>query len=216
MPSEDFGSRVPDFEGQFEGESVVTGGIVRLLFSRPLSTGGPAVFLDRDGVINERIHDGYVTEWSSFQLVPGIIEAVRALSELELPIVILSNQAGVGRGLLSRRQLVQITRRFVEAFRKDGARIDAVYYCPHAREAHCPCRKPRTGLFEQAARDWGTDLQRSVFVGDSPSDVEAANGVGCRAVLFSTEEHPVGSVPWETILVGRASEIYPVVSKLLK
>jgi histidinol-phosphate phosphatase family protein len=197
--------------------SAVPSEIVRLLFSTPdASAARPAIFLDRDGIINEKIEGGYVTEWSSFQMIPGIRETVRALSGLGLPIVIVSNQACVGKALLTGRHLAQITRRFVEELRRDGARIDAAYYCPHTVEADCRCRKPRPGLLQEAARDWGADLRRSVFVGDSATDLEAATAVGCKAILFSKSAPAAGKRPQEdTLQVSNPDEIYAAVSRLL-
>jgi D-glycero-D-manno-heptose 1,7-bisphosphate phosphatase len=161
-------------------------GIVRYLFTEPGGSGiSPAILLDRDGVINRRISGGYVTQWSEFRLIEEIAPALVELSALGLPVLIVSNQAGVGKGLITMHSLTEITNHLVSDLRDLGARIDALYYCPHRPEDACVCRKPRAGLLQQAAQDWRIDLHRSVLVGDSPSDVEAARAVRCRTVLLA-------------------------------
>jgi len=168
------------------GMETSAGGIVALLFSQPdKHHGRPAVFLDRDGVINEKIDGGYVTGWDSFRFVPGILGALSILSAAPYPIIIVSNQAAVAKGFIGRTVLEELTKRFVAKLRRSGARIDAVYYCPHTPEMNCACRKPKAGLLERAAAEWGVDLKRSVFVGDSLSDMQAAAAAGSRAILFA-------------------------------
>jgi D-glycero-D-manno-heptose 1,7-bisphosphate phosphatase len=163
---------------------------VRLFVRQPPERGrSPAIFLDRDGVINERIVGGYVRRWEEFHFIDGAEQALRQIRRLGVPILVISNQAGVGKGLASRHSLEEITTRFVQALARAGARIDAAYYCPHVNQDNCPCRKPRPGLLLQAARDWRLDLSRSVMVGDSLRDLEAAYAAGCRAVLFDSLEN---------------------------
>jgi len=141
---------------------------MRLLFSIPMDNGPrPAIFLDRDGVINERILNGYVRTWEDFKFVDGISDAVASWAHLGLPIIVVSNQACVGKGLIDAPYLQEITRRFVAELAAAGARVDAVYYCPHRSDEHCECRKPRPGLLREASRDWHIDLSQSVLVGDS-------------------------------------------------
>jgi D-sedoheptulose 7-phosphate isomerase len=159
---------------------------LKFFYSTPPATGiQPAVFFDRDGVINERIYGGYIGGWDQFHFLDGIKSAMASLSKLNLPIIVVSNQASVGRSLLSPATLREITERFVKALQEAGARVSAVYYCPHTPEQGCGCRKPRSGLLEAAARDWRIDLRRSVLIGDSESDVQAARALGCHAILFA-------------------------------
>jgi histidinol-phosphate phosphatase family protein len=161
-------------------------GILRFLFSEPSSgDSSPAIFLDRDGVINKQIFGGYVTEWSQFEFVDGIKRTLAELTALRVPIIVISNQAGIGKGLLSVETLAEITRRFVSELQAEGARVDAVYYCPHVPEARCSCRKPRPNLLWQASRDWRINLPQSVLVGDSESDLQAARVAHCRAILLA-------------------------------
>jgi len=152
-----------------------------------------AIFLDRDGVINKRIVGGYVTSWREFQFLDESIPMLRELGRFRLPMIVVSNQAGVGKGLMSRADLAHITERFVLRLARAGARIAAVYYCPHTADAGCRCRKPRPGLLLQAARDWGLDLNRSILIGDSPSDIKAAQAAGCRGILLDPQDEASAS-----------------------
>jgi D-glycero-D-manno-heptose 1,7-bisphosphate phosphatase len=148
----------------------------------------PAIFLDRDGVINERVVGGYVTSWSGFRFFDGIVPALAGLSQFRLPLIVVSNQAGVGKGLMGRMTLGDITQRFVAQLARARIRIAAVYYCPHTSEAGCRCRKPRPGLLLRAAREWNIDLGRSILVGDSVTDMGAARAAGCRSILFDPQD----------------------------
>jgi D-glycero-D-manno-heptose 1,7-bisphosphate phosphatase len=163
-------------------EGVTPEGILRYTFSE-VPVGGSAIFVDRDGVINEQITGTYVTNWSEFRFLPGVAEAFAEISRLSFPIIVISNQAGVGKGMIDVAELSAMTRQFVTLLGDAGARIDAVYYCPHTPEQACGCRKPKPGLLHRAASDWSVDLTRSVFIGDSAKDREAANAAGCRSIL---------------------------------
>ena len=145
----------------------------------------PAVFLDRDGVINRNRTD-HVKSWAEFEFLPGVLDALRQLARLEWPVVVISNQAIVGRGLVSRQTIDEISEQMTSVVWSVGGRIDGVFYCPHRPEEHCECRKPRPGLLLSAAQEMGLDLTRSFFVGDAESDVLAAQVVGCRPVLVKT------------------------------
>jgi D-glycero-D-manno-heptose 1,7-bisphosphate phosphatase len=145
----------------------------------------PAIFLDRDGVINRNRTD-HVKSWAEFEFLPGVLDALRQLAQLEWPIVVISNQAIVGRGLVSRQTIDEISEQMTSVVWSRGGRIDKVLYCPHRPEDHCECRKPRPGLLLRAASEMDLDLPRSFFVGDAESDVLAAQAVGCRPVLVKT------------------------------
>ncbi len=144
-----------------------------------------AIFLDRDGVINQNRSD-HVKAWSEFEFLPGAIEALRRLSRLDWPIVVVSNQAAIGRGLMTRETVEDIHSHMVSAVQRAGGRIDGVFYCPHRPEDKCDCRKPRPGLLFHAAQQLQLELKRSFFVGDAETDVLAAKAVGCRPVLVKT------------------------------
>ena len=145
--------------------------------------GGPAIFIDRDGVINRRRTE-YVLEWSQFIFMPGIREALRDLSSLGLPMIVISNQSAVGRGLLQPAILKDITVRMRDVLRTDGTLLTAAYFCIHRPDEHCSCRKPRPELLYHAVQDFSIDLSRSVFIGDSDADAKAARFAGCQSVLF--------------------------------
>jgi len=145
----------------------------------------PAIFLDRDGVINRNRTD-HVKSWAEFEFLPGVLDALRQLAQLEWPVVVISNQAIVGRGLVSRQTIDEIGEQMTSVVWSRGGRIDRVLYCPHRPEEHCECRKPRPGLLLSAASEMDLDLPHSFFVGDAESDVLAAQAVGCRPVLVKT------------------------------
>lgn len=160
--------------------------MLRLVFSsRRVRVGGPAIFIDRDGVINRRRPGDYVLDWSQFFVLDGIRAVLKRLSGLGLPIIVISNQAAVGKGLLDPAALEKITAKMHDLLLADQVSILAVYYCPHLADDGCTCRKPKPGLLLQAANDFDIDLGRSIFIGDSETDVRAANAAGCKPVLLS-------------------------------
>ncbi|MDI7275161.1 MAG: D-glycero-beta-D-manno-heptose 1,7-bisphosphate 7-phosphatase [Anaerolineae bacterium] len=144
-----------------------------------------AVFLDRDGVINENRED-YVKSWDEFSFLPGALEALRRLAASPLLIVVVTNQAAIGRGLVSADMVHEVNRRMIEEIEATGGRVDALYLCPHNRDESCECRKPKPGLLIQAAQEMGIDLGQSYCVGDKLSDLEAGRAVGCGGVLVLT------------------------------
>lgn len=152
-----------------------------------------AVFLDRDGTINVPPRKRYVTRWEEFRFLPGTLEALQRLSRAGWLLVVVSNQSGVERGLLSRPALREITRRMLGAIRRSGGRVQAVYYCTHHPDRGCPCRKPRAGMLRRANRRFSIDLKRSFMVGDSERDVRMAKAAGCRPLLVLTGHHTRGS-----------------------
>jgi D-glycero-D-manno-heptose 1,7-bisphosphate phosphatase len=145
----------------------------------------PAIFLDRDGVINENRPD-YVKSWAEVQLLPGALDALRALARLDWPIVVISNQSAIGRGLTTKEAVEDIHRRLAEEVAAAGGRIDAFYYCPHRPGEGCDCRKPAPGLLRRAAQELKIDLRRSYMVGDAVEDVQAAVAAGCKPILVRT------------------------------
>ena len=148
-----------------------------------------AVFLDRDGIINRRPaeHD-YVKSWEEFVFLPGVPEVIRELRERGFLIVVVTNQRGVARGLISIADLEEVHRRMKERLRKENAVIDSIYFCPHTDEDRCDCRKPKPGLLLKAEEDLDIDLSRSYLIGDSPVDIEAGKNAGCRTILVVEEE----------------------------
>ena len=139
-----------------------------------------ALFLDRDGTLIVDV--GYPRDPAGVELLPGAAEALRALQD-EWALVVISNQSGIGRGMISEAEAAAVHDRFVAAFAAAGVRFAGFYYCPHAPDAGCACRKPAPGLLLDAARELGLDLARSVMLGDKPSDLEAGRAAGCAHVV---------------------------------
>jgi D-glycero-D-manno-heptose 1,7-bisphosphate phosphatase len=160
-------------------------GLLRIIFSEARRvTSGPAIFIDRDGVINCRRPDDYVLNWSQFIFTPGIREALKQIASLGLPMIVISNQAAVGKGLLDQAGLQEITAQMHRALAADGTFLAAAYYCTHRPDENCVCRKPKPALLQAAANDFNIDVGRSIFIGDSYTDVQAAGAAGCKPILF--------------------------------
>jgi D-glycero-D-manno-heptose 1,7-bisphosphate phosphatase len=151
----------------------------------------PAVFLDRDGTINEQM--GYINHIDRFHLLEGVTDAIRRLNIAGIPVVVVTNQSGLARGYFP-ESLLQEVHQKMELLLADGnAHVDGIYVCPHhpeAREARfridCDCRKPKNGLFVRAAREMELDLANSYVVGDRWSDLKAAASCGARGILVLT------------------------------
>jgi D-glycero-D-manno-heptose 1,7-bisphosphate phosphatase len=151
----------------------------------------PAVFLDRDGVLIEEV--GYLADPCQVVLIPGAGPAIASLNRAGIPVVVVTNQAGIARGYLSESRLAEIHGRLEALLAAEGARIDAIYYCPHhptdgvaPYRLQCSCRKPQPGMLLQAATDLGIDLPRSSMIGDKAVDLEAGARAGCRPILVKT------------------------------
>ncbi len=146
----------------------------------------PAIFIDRDGVI---IHNraGYVRSLRQVIFYPRSLQALAALANSRYKIVIVTNQAGVGRGFITAETAAEINRVMVQAIVDGGGRVDGVYVCPHAPSEACACRKPQPGLLIQAAAELGIDLAASYMIGDALSDIAAGQRAGVKqAVLVLT------------------------------
>jgi D-glycero-D-manno-heptose 1,7-bisphosphate phosphatase len=193
--------------------------VLRIIFSNGRANAkGPAIFIDRDGVINSRRPGDYVLDWAQFVFMPGIREALKQLAALGLPLIVVSNQAGVGKGLLDPSGLEKITARMQQILRDDGATLAAAYYCTHRPDENCICRKPKPELLHMAAGDFNIDLSRSIFIGDSETDVIAARAAGCRPILLGAGVGNGSNSPgWQSgIPIARtASELFDVAVKCL-
>ena len=142
----------------------------------------PAAFLDRDGTIIE--DEGYLADASRVRLVPGAIEALRTFRDRGMLLVVVSNQSGIPRGLITAQQHAEVDARVKALLAGEGVPLDAAYYCPHLPEGDCVCRKPKPGMIEQAAREHAIDVARSIMVGDKMSDVAAGHAAGCTTALL--------------------------------
>jgi D-glycero-D-manno-heptose 1,7-bisphosphate phosphatase len=157
----------------------------------------PAIFLDRDGVINELIYypehgivDSPFTE-EQFKLIPAVGEAINKFHDLGFKVIVISNQPGIAKGNLSEKTFERIKDTMKKQLAKKGAFLDAEYYCFHHPEAkverlkaNCSCRKPEPGSILQAAKDMSIDLSRSWMIGDGLTDVKAGKEAGCRTILL--------------------------------
>jgi D-glycero-D-manno-heptose 1,7-bisphosphate phosphatase len=144
-----------------------------------------AVFLDRDGVICENRPD-HVKTWDEFQFLPGAKNSLAALSRLGLAVVVVTNQAAIGRGMVSVSAVNEIHRHMMAEVAASGGRIDRIVYCPHRPEENCGCRKPKAGMLLQVANEMGIDLGRSYMIGDAASDLLAGQCAGCQTFMVLT------------------------------
>ena len=144
-----------------------------------------AIFLDRDGVICENRPD-HVKSWQEFRFIPGARTSLAALSRLDLPIIVVTNQAVINRGLASASAVEEIHQRMVAEVAAHGGRIDRIIYCPHRPEEACKCRKPAPGMLQQVAQEMNINLTHSYMVGDAITDLMAAQQVGCQSFLVLT------------------------------
>ncbi len=149
------------------------------------------VFLDRDGVIVRQID--HLNRAEDLELIPGAGEAIARLNAAEIPVIVVTNQAGIAKGYLTIADLEGIHARLRSELDKHSAHLDALYYCPHHPRAtvieylkDCPCRKPGTGMLERARDEHGIDPALSYLVGDSTSDILAGERAGCRTILVRT------------------------------
>ena len=155
------------------------------------SKSSPAVFLDRDGTINEQM--GYINHISRFHLLPGVALAIQRLNQKKIPVIIVTNQSGLARGYFPEELLTAVHEKMHRQLAEQGAHVDGIYICPHHPEAKekryrldCSCRKPKTGLLEQAARELNINLKSSFMVGDRWSDLRCGVRVGVTPVLVLT------------------------------
>lgn len=171
---------------------------------------GRAVFVDRDGTV---IWDaGYPRDPADVAVIPGAADALAELARRGFAVVVVSNQSGIGRGLVTQQQADAVHDRFVAVLQDLGARVDGAYYCPHAPDEGCSCRKPSPELVFRAADDLGLDVAGSFMVGDKPTDVETGRRAGCTTILLDLRgdvathdaDHVAGS--WEDVtatILGR-------------
>jgi D-glycero-D-manno-heptose 1,7-bisphosphate phosphatase len=159
------------------------------------STLRPAVFLDRDGTLAEEV--GYLNHVSRFRMFPFAAAAIRRLNEAGLPVVVITNQSGVGRGYFPESLVHAVHQLMTEQLAKGSANIEAVYYCPHTSTDACACRKPRTGMVDRASREHLLDLRRSFVVGDRYADIDLAHNVRARGILVRTG-YGTGELAWHS------------------
>jgi len=145
-----------------------------------------AVFLDRDGTICKDVH--YTKDERQFELLPKVAEAIKLLNKAGLKVIVVTNQSGIARGFFTEEDLQRIHKRMLNELLKKGAKIDAIYYCPHHPNDNCNCRKPKTGMLRRAAKDFDLDLKRCFMIGDRKVDVETGRNAGCISILISNSD----------------------------
>ncbi|MDP8242525.1 MAG: HAD family hydrolase [Candidatus Hinthialibacter antarcticus] len=145
----------------------------------------PTLFLDRDGTLITDV--GYPKSPDLVEPVPGAVEAMQTLAKMGYQLIVISNQSGVGRGIISPEEAKSVHDRFIELFKEQGIEFQDVYYCPHAPEEDCECRKPSPYMLYQADQDHGVDFSKSYMVGDRLGDVQTGKNAGCRAILFMSQ-----------------------------
>jgi D-glycero-D-manno-heptose 1,7-bisphosphate phosphatase len=149
------------------------------------------IFLDRDGTINQEVD--YLSSPDQLRLIPGSADAIREANTLGLKVIIITNQSGIARGVLTEEQLSEIHHVLIHTLQEQNARIDAIYYCPHhpdfggpLYQKDCDCRKPNTGMITQAVKDFTIDTKASFVIGDRMIDVQLGNTIGATSILVLT------------------------------
>lgn len=152
---------------------------------------GVGIFFDRDGTINTEVD--FLTRPEDLHLIPKAAAAIREANELGVKTFLITNQSGIARGLMTERDLARVHRKLKEMLAAQDAHIDGIYYCPHHPDygtskyrKQCQCRKPKTGMLRQAAREHRIDLAASFVVGDRCVDMMAGNAAGCSSLLVLT------------------------------
>jgi D-glycero-D-manno-heptose 1,7-bisphosphate phosphatase len=156
------------------------------------------IVLDRDGVINFD-SDQFIKSPDEWRPIPGSLEAIARLNQAGYRVVVATNQSGVGRGLFGMTTLTDIHDKMFKSLHQVGGRIDAVFYCPHAADSNCDCRKPKPGMLQQIGVRFGVDLDQVPVVGDGLRDLQAAAAIGARPILVLTgkgeKTHAAGNLP---------------------
>lgn len=161
------------------------------------------LLLDRDGVINVDSED-YILDVDDWEPIPGSVEAIADLTHAGIKVAVCTNQSAVGRGMLSMERLEQIHQRMRDAVVAAGGRLTGVFFCPHAPQAQCNCRKPAPGLIQEALEQLGCAADATLFIGDSQRDLEAAARAGIEAWLVRTGN----GRRTEAMLNGGATAVY--------
>ncbi len=157
-----------------------------MIFNDLVIDTGWALFLDRDGVLNKRIVDGYVTQWEEFIWLPGVLDALKIFSEIVGTIVVVSNQQGVGKGIMTNEAVMKIHSNLMNDVKKNGGRIDAIYYSPHQSKENSFLRKPNVGMGLKARKEFPfIHFRKSVMAGDSLSDMLFGRRLGMKTVFLS-------------------------------
>lgn len=157
-----------------------------------------AVFLDRDGTIN--VDTSYLSRPEDVVLIEGAAEAIARINSLLIPVIVVTNQSGIGRGYFTEDDNARVTERLAELLATTGAHIDATYHCPHVPDAGCECRKPGLKLYRQAAdENVGVDLKTSLYIGDRMRDIQPALATGGQGVMVPSTRTPQDEIDWANV-----------------
>lgn len=173
----------------------------------------PAIFLDRDGVLIENRAE-YVRELRDVEFLPRTFEAMRRGAALPHAFVIVSNQAGVGKGVIAPETANAIQAHVVGEIASHGGRIERAYFCPHRADADCDCRKPRPGMLLQAARELGLDLSASWMIGDNITDMQAGRAAGVRCILVRSGLGAQQPEPDEALAFEVVDDVYAAIERI--
>lgn len=181
------------------------------------------VFLDRDGVINKYPGDSdYVKSWNEFHFLPKVKSALKRLSENGFKLFVISNQAGISKGIYSKESLDLITKNMLEELNKCDIKMAGVYFCMHRPEDNCGCRKPKTGLLDLAInrlkiRGTEINLKDSYFIGDTIRDIQTGKAAGLKTILvFSGKEKPENKFNWQILPDFTTDDLSTAVEIILK
>lgn len=177
------------------------------------------VFVDRDGVLNRLFDGDYVRCWDEFEFLPRVTEALQRLHAEGIPVVVITNQSCINRGVVPAADIEKIHARMCRAVERAGGRIEAIYCCPHRPDESCDCRKPEPGLLQRAISEMGVDPAHSFLIGDSASDVLAGRRAGCQTCFVRSGRGDVeldelrrqGSLPNYIV-----SDLYEAVEAILQ
>lgn len=146
------------------------------------------LFLDRDGVINRKLENDYVKQWTEFEFLPGVLEAIPLLNRVFGRVLIVTNQQGIGKGLMSKDALEAIHAKMLAQIAEHGGKIDRIYYCPHREEQHSNYRKPNIGMALHARKDFDElNLKKSFMLGDTLTDMHFGRKAGMKTVIITND-----------------------------
>jgi len=172
------------------------------------------LFLDRDGVINERIWGGYVTNPDEYIFLPGVLDSIAVFSSIFNKIIIITNQQGIGKGIMTEGELKVVHDYMIKEIRLAGGEIDGIYYCPDLAEKNDNCRKPSTNMAQKAVGDFPEiDLTKSIIVGDSPSDIEFGINAGMHTVFVMHENDESSSSGLADFEVKSLADLKTIIQK---
>lgn len=172
------------------------------------------LLIDRDGVINKRALKGeYVSKWNEFEFISKTVDAMKVLSEKDFKFIVISNQAGVARGMIKKNDLDEITRNMIKDLKKDSIKILKTYICTHHWEDGCDCRKPQTGLFNKASEEFNFRLDSVIFIGDDSRDCQAAYNANCASYFVGNKDELL-NLQEEELPIGNSNDLLNAVPEI--